>query len=68
MGENYIEERLVEAMDEVLHHLTNRDYKIFDMHMDGWTQEEIGLTFGITHQRVSQIVKKIRRVVAEHPV
>lgn len=45
--------------------LKGRNSQIWHLHLSGWTQERIGAKFGITHARVSQILKQIRASIPE---
>lgn len=45
--------------------LKGRNGQIWHLHLSGWTQERIGAKFGITHARVSQILKQIRASIPE---
>jgi len=61
IGENYVEERIVEALDEKYCGITNRDYSIYGMYREGYSQEDIGLLHGISQQAVSKRLKFMRR-------
>jgi len=63
MGENYIEERIVEALDEKYCGITNRDYRVLYMYKEGWTEEELGLLFSVSQQAISKTLKKMMRLV-----
>ena len=43
--------------------LTPRRREILEMHLQGKTLEEIGKKFGISRERVRQIIKKLEKFV-----
>lgn len=51
------------AVRETIEKLTNKEPVIVSLMAQGYTQLEVAKVLGITHQRVSQRVKKLRRGV-----
>jgi len=51
---------LKQIIEEALAALSPRDRAIVLMWAEGYTQEEVGRHFGMTHQNVSLIIQKVR--------
>lgn len=55
-----VEDGFIEALDRKYSGVFSRDYKILEYMSLGYTQAEAGRIFGVSHQRVHQVIKKLR--------
>lgn len=65
-----MEKSTVNNTNDIEEHVENerlkgRNSQIWQLHLSGWTQERIGAKFGISHARVSQILKQIRASIPD---